>query len=42
MIVIEPSWPAYKDCALNAGIKVRTINTTLEENGSHQLNKLKM
>ena len=24
MIVIEPAWPAYKDCALNAGIKVRT------------------
>ena len=32
MIVIEPAWPAYKDCALNAGIKVRTINTTLEKN----------
>ena len=31
MIVIEPAGPAYKDCALNAGIKVRTINTTLEE-----------
>ena len=30
MIVIEPAWPAYKDCALNAGIKVRTINTTIE------------
>jgi len=30
IIVIEPSWPAYKDCALNAGIKVRTIKTTLE------------
>ena len=32
MIAIEPAWPAYKDCALNAGIKVRTINTTLEDN----------
>jgi len=31
MIVIEPAWPAYKDCAMNAGIKVRTINTTLED-----------
>ena len=31
MIVIEPAWPAYKDCALNSGIKVRTINTTLED-----------
>lgn len=30
MIVIEPAWPAYKDCALNAGVKIRTINTTLE------------
>jgi len=30
IIVIEPTWPAYKDCALNAGIKVRTIKTTLE------------
>jgi len=30
MIVIEPAWPAYKDCALNAGIKVRTINTSFE------------
>ena len=30
IIVIEPAWPAYNDCALNAGIKVRTIKTTLE------------
>ena len=30
IIVIEPAWPAYKDCALNAGIKVRTIKTPLE------------
>ncbi len=30
MIIIEPAWPAYKDCALNAGIKIRTIGTTLE------------
>lgn len=30
LIVIEPAWPAYKDCALNSGIKVRTITTTLE------------
>jgi len=30
IIIIEPAWPAYKDCALNAGIKVRTIKTTLE------------
>lgn len=30
LIVIEPAWPAYKDCAMYAGVKVRTINTTLE------------
>ncbi|MBA4460171.1 MAG: aminotransferase class I/II-fold pyridoxal phosphate-dependent enzyme, partial [Nitrosopumilaceae archaeon] len=31
LIVIEPAWPAYKDCALHAGVKVRTINTTFED-----------
>jgi len=30
VIVIEPAWPAYKDCALNLGIKVRGIKTSLE------------
>lgn len=30
MIIIEPAWPAYRDNALNCGVKVRTINTTLE------------
>ncbi len=30
IIVIEPAWPAYRDCAINAGVKVRTIHTTLE------------
>ena len=30
LMVLEPAWPAYKDCALNAGVKVRTIKTTLE------------
>lgn len=32
IIVIEPAWPAYRDCATNAGVKVRTISTTLENN----------
>ena len=40
MIVIEPAWPAYKDCALNAGIKVRTINTTLEEKWEPSLEQI--
>lgn len=30
IIIIEPAWPAYKDCAINAGVKVRTVPTTLE------------
>ena len=30
LIVIEPAWPAYKECALNSEIKVRAIKTTLE------------
>ena len=40
MVVIEPAWPAYKDCALNAGIKVRTINTTLEEKWEPSLDQI--
>ncbi len=30
IIVIEPAWPAYRDNALNSGVKVRTIHTSLE------------
>ena len=41
MIVIEPAWPAYKDCALNAGIKVRTINTTLEKKWEPSIEQIK-
>ncbi len=40
MIVIEPAWPAYKDCALNSGIKVRTINTTLEDKWEPSLKQI--
>jgi len=40
MIVIEPAWPAYKDCALNAGIKVRTINTTVEDKWEPSLKQI--
>jgi aspartate aminotransferase len=31
IIIIEPAWPAYRDNALNSGVKVRTIHTTLED-----------
>lgn len=41
MIVIEPSWPAYKDCALHSGIKVRTINTTFEDKWDPSLEQIK-
>ena len=41
MVVIEPAWPAYKDCALNAGIKVRTINTTLEQKWEPSVEQIK-
>ena len=30
IIVIEPAWPAYRQCAINSGIKVRTVKTKLE------------
>jgi len=32
IIIIEPSCPAYTDCAINAWIKVRSIETKLENN----------
>ena len=41
MIVIEPSWPAYKDCALNAGIKIRTISTTFEDKWEPSIKEIK-
>ncbi len=31
IIVIEPAWPAYKDCAQYMGVKSKIIRTTLEE-----------
>lgn len=40
MIVIEPAWPAYKDCALHAGVKVRTINTTLENSWEPSISEI--
>jgi len=41
IIVIEPAWPAYKDCALNAGIKVRAIKTTLETKWEPSFDQIK-
>jgi aspartate aminotransferase len=41
LIVIEPAWPAYKECALNYGVKVRTIPTTLEGNWEPSTEQIK-
>ena len=41
IIVFEPAWPAYKDCAENAGVKVRTIKTTLENNWEPSIDEIK-
>ncbi|MCH9657336.1 aminotransferase class I/II-fold pyridoxal phosphate-dependent enzyme [archaeon] len=41
MVIIEPSWPAYKDFALNSGIKVRTISTTFENKWEPALEQIK-
>ncbi len=40
IIIIEPAWPAYKDCALNAGVKVRSIQTTLESKWEPSIKKI--
>ncbi len=40
IIIFEPAWPAYRDCALNAGIKVRTIKTTFENNWEPSVDQL--
>ena len=40
IIIIEPAWPAYQDCALNSGVKVRTIKTTLENNWEPSITEL--
>ena len=40
LINIEPSWPAYKDCANFIGVKTRTLKTTLDENWNPNLKKL--
>jgi aspartate aminotransferase len=41
IITIEPAWPAYRDCALNAGVKVRTIKTTLENKWEPSIQQIK-
>ncbi len=40
IIIIEPAWPAYRQCAINSGIKVRTIKTTLENKWEPKINDI--
>ena len=40
MIVIEPAWPAYRQCAINSGIKVRSVKTTLENKWEPNLDEI--
>lgn len=41
IIIIEPAWPAYADCAMRAGIKVRRIHTTLESKWEPDISEIK-
>ncbi|MGI0061419.1 MAG: aminotransferase class I/II-fold pyridoxal phosphate-dependent enzyme [Nitrosotalea sp.] len=41
IIVIEPAWPAYRDNALNSGVKVRTVHTTLENKWEPKIEDIK-
>lgn len=41
IIIIEPAWPAYRDCALNAGIKIRTIKTNLQNKWEPNIQDIK-
>ena len=40
IIVMEPAWPAYRQCAINAGIKVRSIKTTLENRWEPKIDEI--
>ena len=40
IIVIEPAWPAYRQCAINSGIKVRSIKTTLDKKWEPDLDEI--
>jgi aspartate aminotransferase len=40
VIIIEPAWSAYRQCAINAGVKVRSIKTTLENKWEPSLEQI--
>ncbi|MEE3213159.1 MAG: aminotransferase class I/II-fold pyridoxal phosphate-dependent enzyme [Thermoproteota archaeon] len=41
VIIIEPAWPAYRQCAINSGIKIRAIKTKLEDAWEPSLEDIK-
>lgn len=41
IILIEPSWPAYRECAQSSGIKVRSIKTTVESKWEPSIQQIK-
>ena len=41
IIVIEPAWPAYKECAMNAGIRVRRVKTDIKNNWEPSIDVIK-
>jgi aspartate aminotransferase len=40
MIIIEPAWPAYKECADFIGASTKVLRTTIEENWTPDLKQL--
>ena len=40
VIIMEPAWPAYRDCAEHAGAKVRAIHTTLENQWTPEISQI--
>ena len=40
MVIFEPAWPAYRDCANFIGVKVKAIKTSLEQKWDLDLEQL--
>ncbi len=40
VIVIRPAWPAYENCAAYLGVKVHTIDTTIQDLWMPQISKI--
>ena len=41
VIIIEPAWPAYRQCAINTGVKIRSIKTRREDRWEPSLEDIK-